>query len=143
MPNMRVSGLSELLATLKSLPDEFKGEPTRRALRAGAEVIRADAARRAPVDTGGLSKNIVMRTIPPRFLPRGSADGVSIMGNRAGKKGDPQNAYHYAFVELGTKNQRAQPFLRPAFESSKGEAVGVYTDEFRRNLDRAVAKAKR
>lgn len=140
---MRVDGLNELLRTLKSLPDEFKGDPTRRSLRAGAEVIREDAASRAPVDTGGLSRNVVARTIPPRHLPRDAAAGLSIMGNRAGKKGDPANAFYYAFVELGTRFQKAQPFLRPAFETKKKDAVTTYASEFRRNIARAVEKAKR
>ena len=139
----RVKGLSELLATLRKLPNEFKGDPTRRGLRVGAGLIRDDAAQRAPVDEGGLSANIVARNIPPRYLPPGAAAGLSIMGSRAGKAGDPKNAYYYAFVELGTKNQAAQPFLRPAFESQKGNAVSAYADEFRRNIDRAVERAKR
>lgn len=143
MSNLRVDGLDKLLRTLKNLPDEFKGDPVRRSLRAGAEVMRADAARLAPVDTGNLSDSIIMKPIPPKYLPRGAADGVEIMGSRKGKAGDQGNAYYYIFVEFGTVNQSAQPFLRPAFESTKQQAVDAYAQEFRKTLDRSVKKAQR
>ena len=47
-------------------------------------------------------------------------------------------------LEAGTERRRAMPWMRPAFEAKKGEALQVFATELPRAIDRAVKKlAKR
>lgn len=67
-----------------------------RAIRHVADEIAADAQRYAPVDTGELVNSIHVHSETPRTA-RISAE-----------------APHAHFVEFGTENMEAQPFMRPA-----------------------------
>lgn len=53
---------------------------------------------------------------------------------KAKKKGDP---FYGLFQEFGTAHHAAQPFMRPAFEQSKEQALIEMTDSLRRRIDRA------
>ena len=143
MPGLRrVDGLQELTRALKKLPSEMRGRPLISATRAGARLIADDARNRAPVDSGGLQKNIGVFAIPKRRLGAGLDYGVEIRGDEKGKAGDPRNAYYWRFVELGTANQAAQPFLRPALATQSQAAIRAFTESFSRRLDTIARKAR-
>lgn len=143
MPGLRrVDGLRELTQALKKLPSEMRGRPLTAATRAGARLIADDAKGRAPVDSGGLRQNIGVFTIPKRRLGAGLDYGVEIRGDEKGKAGDPRNAYYWRFVELGTANQAAQPFLRPALATQSQSAIRAFVDTFSRRLDEIARKAR-
>ena len=144
MPGLkRVQGLDQLAKALKNLPEEFRKGPLSAAVRAGGRVIAEDAARRAPNDTGKLKDNIGAFPIPKTRLPAGIDYGVEIRGNERGKAGDPKNVYYWRFVELGTSNMPAQPFLRPALATQSKAAIEEFRITFSRQLNRAAERAKR
>lgn len=49
-------------------------------------------------------------------------------------------AYYAWFLERGTERQGAKPFMRPAFEARKGEAVAIFTRELPVAIDRIVKR---
>ncbi|MFC4426206.1 HK97-gp10 family putative phage morphogenesis protein [Deinococcus navajonensis] len=63
-----------------------------------AQEIRTEAVLAAPVDTGRLRQSIGVQKV---------SDGHYRVGT---------NVVYAPFVEFGTRHNRAQPFLRPAFE---------------------------
>jgi HK97 gp10 family phage protein len=146
---MRLEGLSDLLAKLKALPAEIGskgGGPLRMALFTATKLVRDDAQSRAPVDTGRLQRNVIaFRDRDPRSSGLTEQYGITY---RRGKKGRDRKAYHTSargekdafygrFVEFGTSKSPAQPFLRPAFEAKKREAAEL----FRTKLAAAIAAA--
>jgi HK97 gp10 family phage protein len=59
---------------------------------------------------------------------------------KQGKKGTlSQDAWYWRFLEFGTRKMRAQPFLRPALEAKRREAVQAMKD---RLSDRIELEAK-
>lgn len=158
----KLDGLEKTVAALRALPAELaskNGGPIRRALYAGAKVMRDDAQSRAPVDTGNLKANVfIYRDRDPqrsgateRYLigvrtKRGHRARIarSRLNTRLGRvgarfrlKGD---AYYWHFVEFGTQKSKAQPFLRPAFESHKSETVSTFSAKLARDVEAAVRK---
>ncbi len=158
----KVSGLDSLLKRMQALPAEIGakgGGPLRRALRAGAKPIKDTAIRNAPIgrrtpSPGRLRR--AMRVMADRHPEQnhGATEVVSVYV-RAGKKSfargpgkmsarqDPNGAWYWWFVENGTYKMRAQPFLRPAFESQKGPALVIIVKSMRKGLDAAERKVKR
>lgn len=136
-----VSGLSEMLETLKNLPPELGskgGGPTRSALFQAAKIWKERAAELAPVsaeDTDGvrLKDNIIMKRDPRPNLAEYSERYAVTYNNKA---------FWGGFVELGTSKQPAQSFLRATFDEKGDEALQVFATTFRRRLDAAVKKAK-
>lgn len=125
------SGLDDIARDLELLSRAESNKVLRDATRAGAEVIRDAVVECAPERTGKLKKNVVVLT--KRSKRRGEIiSGIHIRGRnmRTGnsdnsmKASDPRNAFYWRFVELGTVNMPAHPFIRPAFDTTEELAGG-------------------
>jgi HK97 gp10 family phage protein len=123
---IRIEGLKELEMRLKALPQKIAGKALYSGLMAGAEVIRKEAANRAPKKTGRLKRNIVKRR---EKAPPGLSASVVI--------GVRKEAFYWRFVEFGTSKLPARPFLRPAFDTQKEAAAGRIAAKLRERIIRA------
>ncbi len=150
-----VDGLKELQAALKELPERIARNVLRGSVNAGATVIRKEAQARAPVSSGPARKG----QSPPGTLKRALYQKqirelsslvkqtfiVSVRKGKQyrnqGKKGNlSQDAYYARFVEFGTAKMAARPFLRPAFEARKHDAVAAIKAYLERRIPEEVAK---
>ncbi len=160
--SVNIEGLDGLLQALQALPREIaskNGGPARAALARGAKIIRDEARVLVPKDTGAVAANIVMKRDgrPDRFGVnerytvgvRGGAKRYAntkrnVRKGRAGKEYKTAgNTYYWRFLEFGTEKQRAQPFLRPAFESKQQEAMNAIVDTLTKGIARAAKKVAR
>lgn len=116
---IRIEGLRELRANLLKLTDRTAKNVLNRAVNAGARIIRDEAKQNAPVDSGKLKRNIITAK---RRAPKGSANFVVTVREK-GKADDPKNAFYARFLEFGTAKFPAAPFMAPAFENKKREAI--------------------
>jgi HK97 gp10 family phage protein len=48
--------------------------------------------------------------------------------------------FYWYFIENGTSKYAATPFIRPAFDTGKEDAVKRYMDKLRINIDKVIAK---
>lgn len=84
-------------------------------VRKAAFDVEADAKMSVPVDTGTLKNSIMTE-----FTTVGGA--VAMSGSGLGQSADVTSAIvaphteYAAFVEFGTRRQRAKPYMRPAAE---------------------------
>lgn len=156
---VRVTGLDGVLERLQALPAAVGakgGGPARAALAKGARVFRDQAIANAPRDTGLLQESIVARRdsrpgmagaseayyVGVRRKARRYANTKRNRGKgRAGKTYFVDGtAFYWLFLEFGTEKMAARPFLRPAFESRKEDALNVIVTEMHAGIDRAVRK---
>lgn len=153
---VNVQGLKELQAALKELPKNVGRNVLRGSVAAGAAVIRAEAKAQAPMYTGG---DVSKGHPPPGTLKRSvyqkqirelssAAKQTFFVGVRSGKKyqkqgkkGDlSQDAFYAGFVEFGTVNMAARPFMRPAFESKKQAALDAIKAYLEKRIPEEAAK---
>lgn len=99
--SIELKGADSLLGKLKALVPKVR-EGTRLTVAQTALLIETDAKLFAPVDTGRLRASIHAE-IAPDGLSATVSDGVD----------------YGVFVEFGTRFQRAQPFLHPAYEKNR------------------------
>ena len=105
-------GDKQLLRRFAALQREAQGVVLSGAAVAGAVVVRDEAARLAPRLTGRGAENIDIESVKTsRTLAT-----VNIGYNKT-------KAWWLRFQELGTKFHAAQPHLRPALDTKRGEAV--------------------
>jgi len=87
------------------------------------------------VQPGNLRKNIARVRLKGRKY-------ASVTGGEAyvgvSWRGD---AYYGRFLEFGTSRMPARPFLRPAFDARSNEALGIFMDRLRENIERARRRA--
>jgi len=139
-----IQGLDVFAQALKILPANVARRVLRGAVASGGKVIRDEAKAKAPVFTGKVSQGHP----PPGTLRRAIALGRSNRSSGPGKEvyhvfvrnaatsskgrkvavGGKFDAYYWRFVEFGTSKMAARPFMRPAFEVKKDEAIGAITE---------------
>ena len=155
---MHLTGFKELAAALRELPERVARNGLRAAVNAGASVIKKEATYLAPKDTGALQANLYQKQIREQSGPMvqtfyvGVRKGVAKYANnkknrQAGKAGkaykDDGTTFYWRFKEFGTSKMAATPFMRPAFDSQKENAVtaiGKKLDERIQNHARDLAK---
>ena len=152
---IKVHGLQELSQTLMKLPAELEKRVIMGALRAAGQTIRKDAMARAPIlekpdprrRAGTLRKNISVRRVKGKTAVYVGVFGASrkkIAAFKAagGGKGanNPDDPYYWKWVEFGTKKMAARPFLRPAFEAQKYEALRMFEVYMRKRLAKEARK---
>jgi HK97 gp10 family phage protein len=138
---VEVKGLRELReALVKKIPAEMQGKVLQSALAAGARPIVADAKARAPKKTGTLRRSLFSFRV--KSASTGTREERAIRP-RQGKKFQKagRDAFYWRFVEFGTAKMPAQPFLRPAFESKKQDALAAIVKQLGVAIEKAARKA--
>jgi len=122
--NIRTKGTRGVLAKLATVDDGLQREVLETAVRVGSQIVEGDARRRAPRDTGRLQRAIKSETVevsPGRALAR------VYVG---------REAFYARFVEFGTRNMPAKPFLRPALRENRGRVMSAVRSTIGRILNR-------
>lgn len=152
---VELQGLQELQAALLELPAKIGKNILRSSVNAGASVIRKEAKQKAPVYTGETQAGhpppgTLKRSVIQKFIREQSNDFQSTfyVTVRKGKKyrdqgkskNLSQDAYYAYFVEYGTAKMSAKPFMRPAFEAKKEEALKAMIDKLSERIEQEVGK---
>jgi HK97 gp10 family phage protein len=142
MLEVKVEGLAELRKALLELPKELHKGPLRSAVIGAAGVVQKQAKANAPRDEGVLQKAIY-RTRSKSGSS--SVQEMAIVGVRSGKKHKKrgQDAFYWFWLEFGTSKMARKSFLRPAFESTKMQALKVMQDRLAKGIARAAAKVRK
>lgn len=148
-----VKGLAEIERKLKLLPERVGNNAMRRALRKGANVIRDAARANAKRIDDPETREMIWKNIAVagggRRREKQAGGPMMRVGVRGGarplKKGTDTglpggNTTHWRFVEFGTSEARAQPFMRPAAASSAGAAYQAFAAAAPAELDKELRK---
>ena len=156
--SVQVQGLDQLAKALRELPQRVARNGLRAAVYAGAKVIRDEAKLQAPVATGAMGPNqpppgtlkrsVIMKQIPELSGAQKQTFFVTVRHGKKyrkqGKKGNlSQDAWYWRFVEFGTVKMSARPFLRPAFDMKKHEAVTAIKTRLAQRIEQAAQELKK
>lgn len=145
---VRLEGLKGVLDTLRQLPPELvskRGGPIRSALRKAAKVIQLQAQENvqriidapnvsglATESIGLLKRSIVVSRGKEPPGGKGETQLVKIRRNQKypaefqDKEGKITAAKVGRLLEQGTERRGAMPWIRPAFDARKGEALNTF-----------------
>lgn len=159
--NYELKGLPELLGKLEGLEYDLKRKGGRFALRRAAQVVRDQARQNAErVDDPRTSENIAANIVERwsgRLYKRtgnlgfrvgvlGGAKGAAVAAGEVTGKGSGNpggDTFYWRFLEFGTEDAAAQPFMRPAINQVGNEPVDVFINEYGKSIDRALRRAKK
>lgn len=147
-----LTGVDELINTLKTVTHETKRKGGRAALRKAAQVVVNSAKKTvATIDdpsTGRkIADNIAMRWNGKLYKQTGDLSfrvGVLTGNIRQALRGNPDDGGktpHAFLVELGTERSKAQPYLRPALANNIDLATSTFISEYGKAIDRAISRA--
>lgn len=143
---VRVDGLRQLGAAMKKLDRAVALKGARSATAAAAKPVKNAAIRNIDanpsIDSGDLRKNVIVKRLGKNESSLTSEHIVTVRGrgkkkkNKDGTVTQDQGAPHAHLVEFGTVNMPAEPFLGPAYEQQKQNAV----EAMRERLAKFIAK---
>ena len=150
MTTVHIRGAREMEAVLRKLPDYIAKKVLNAALRDAAKPILDEARNLAPVgeeskgrmrlrtskrgkttvsNYGKLKLSLKIITVPAAMTVHSATVAVTV-----GK------AFWGMFVEFGTRFMSPKPFMRPAFESRKMEALDRLGKSLGEQIEKAAAK---
>ncbi|MDU7199816.1 MAG: HK97 gp10 family phage protein [Enterobacteriaceae bacterium] len=140
------SGLLDISRDMELLSKAENKKVLRDGTRAAAEVLKTAIVERAPERTGKLKRNVVVVTM--RGRRNAITSGVHIRGvnpetgnsDNTMKASNRRNAFYWRFVELGTSNMPAHPFVRPAFDTRQEEATRAAIARMNQAIDEVLSK---
>ena len=140
------SGLLDISRDMELLSKAENKKVLRDGTRAAAEVLKTAIVERAPERTGKLKRNVVVVTM--RGRRNAISSGVHIRGvnpetgnsDNTMKASNRRNAFYWRFVELGTSNMPAHPFVRPAFDARQDEATRAVIARMNKAIDEVLSK---
>jgi len=150
----RVEGLAGVLKTLQELPPEIvskAGGPVKFGLKAAMKMMAAEVKQNLQgiinePNKGGQdeSTGLLMANIKDGRArlkgKNGEAHRVYVRKKSYGdgkKASTPQVA---RLLEYGTERRKPMPFIRPAFDAKKGEAVRIFETEIKKRIAGIVKK---
>lgn len=150
--SFHVEGLDLVPKLLRQLGDEFAPKVLRSIFLDAGTVVRDEAMRRAPVDSGRLS-HMIGRSSGARSGQVFMKIGAILLSKKTIERNLKRKAegklkgtvltdspYYDRFVEYGTRFQKAQPFLRPAFDATAEEFVLRVRDSTGERVDKFLAR---
>lgn len=148
-----IIGLDALQGKLLSISDDLRRRGGRAALRRAGNVIvdkaKENASRIDDPETGrSIAANVAMRWNGRLFKTTGDLGFRIGVQHGAVLKKHPdlsENAPtpHWRLIEFGTERVRAEPFMRPAADTSTSEVVNVFATEYEKSIDRAILRAQK
>ncbi|MGL5934599.1 MAG: HK97-gp10 family putative phage morphogenesis protein [Cetobacterium sp.] len=136
---VKVHGLRECEKALSELPRATAKNVASRVLLKAAKPIAANAKTMAPDDpaTGGFDLHTTIRA------------GKKTTRGAKHRKESPVEVYvgprarHQHLLEFGTIKMSAQPYMRPAWDAGKDDALDTIADEIWAEISKAVSRASR
>ena len=140
-----ITGLADLEKRLQDFPDKLARNVLRKAMASGAAVIRDEARRLAPKDTGEMARDIMIKRAKQTKGSNGFEYQVFVRTGKksrlAGKKRNvSRDSFYWRFQEFGTSKMPAHPFMRPAFDAKKEAAVEAIRDRLAAEIENEAAK---
>lgn len=146
--SMEVKGLRELGAAMSLLSSDIAKKISFAGVLAGAAIIKKSAQAKAPIaeaayiarqksgDKGVLVQpaNIARNIVNKRIKSNLTAEYIVTV---RGKRKDGYAARIARLQEFGTVKQAPQPFLRPAYEADKENAVKAIKDRLEKRINKA------
>lgn len=161
--DIKIEGLDEIKTRMRLLTPRLQGNALQSALTKGARIIVNQARAMAPRDKGVLRRAIYQAKSKFSTLIRPSR----IIAVRQGKKQQTKNrdAFYWRFIEFGhgvirakyakvlgtpakgffgkeVAAQPARPFMRPAFDSKKFEALEAFRVSLKDEVEKRIAKKR-
>ncbi|WP_284075242.1 HK97-gp10 family putative phage morphogenesis protein [Acinetobacter pittii] len=148
--NVKIEGLDEVLRKMGVLKDKRKiRNAAMRAARKGMNVVRDAARQNAKAIDDPETSEKIWRNIS---VSAGKTKSLDLVQMRVGVRGGasysnptPPNTSggdtrYWRFLEYGTSDMPATPFMRPALANNVQKVTNTFSQSFSAELDKEIAK---
>lgn len=134
-------GDKQLEKKLHGLETKIEKKALRHAMRRAGKIVLATAKTLAPRRSGRMADTLKVRSAKKSNANSGQV-GVVVQTGTRDQLGIPEDAKYYypAGVEYGTSHSPAQPFLRPALDQNREEALEIIKQDLHEFFDSEAVK---
>lgn len=145
--DIRIEGVRDIQAALRRLPASVANKAVRGAVQKAVGLFRDEARRRAPKRTGALKRAITAATFGGKGKDIAGRVYVSRRLLKFARTQQSRKVFYAHLVEFGftARDGSKVPgkgFMRAAYETQKGNALKVFSDETQKRLDAAIKSAR-
>jgi HK97 gp10 family phage protein len=151
----KLNGVKSIQKQLNSIGEEMRPKLLQQSMRQAFKPVLDSAVAKVPTDSGELKSALALasakggkggdRSVAVGIIVRAISTGMkqaalaaAMFNQGQSRRVSPARRWH--FIELGTRYQRAQPFIRPAFDENAKVAFGNLADEVRKKIAKALRK---
>ncbi len=140
---IKVDGLRELGERMRNLSAKTANQFSYRATGKAASLVKKEAKRniqKSPsIVTRSLLNAVIAKKIPKSKTALTAEHIVTVRRKKTGRKTKTLQATapHARFVEFGTRNMPAEPFLRPALDQNIQPSINVMKDSLAKDILKA------
>ena len=120
--------LEKLFKQLDGLEKAIRGKAIRKGLRAGGKVLASQVKSNAPVASGRTKRSVKVRA------GKRQKNSISTTVEVTGGHDEP----FIGFVEFGTKEQAANPFIRKSVAARRDDVVGSVFDAIEAAINETI-----
>lgn len=136
--SLEITGIKEFRRMCLQLAPREARNLARSTVHGVAGRVRNEMRKKAPRDEGDLRKSIKAKR--RRMQGDTAISDVRIEHGRRAKN----DAWYWHFIEFGTQQHAAQPYIRPTVQEIEDQIPQIFADEFGKRLEKALEKhAKR
>ena len=135
MAEIQITGLKKLLKNF-GLTQRDMRTLARTSTHTVARMVTKRAKKLAPKDQGRLRKALKTK----RRKERNGMFKSDTIVNVGASREDTSGAFYWHFLEYGTKAQGAQPYIAPALEQIRPDAMRIFRNDI---VKRALKRAER
>lgn len=140
---VKVRGFRELDRALSELPKATAKSVVRKVAKAALEPMADQAASKAPEDKGLLAFSIGVSEKRTRRVRKEQKGKKASFEMAMGPATGVGTLYYATHVEFGTVDTPPQPFMRPAWDGGKAQALETVKDGLAREIDKAAKRVAR
>lgn len=149
----KLKGLKSLQRQLKAIDESMRPKVLQKAMRGAFKMVLESAISKVPVDSGQLRSALSLagakggkgndRAVAVGIIVKSSSTAMKQANTAAAAFGESQSrllppSRRWHFIELGTRYQRAQPFIRPALDENADAVFNRLADELKKQIKKAV-----
>ena len=142
-----LTGFAEMAKKLRDFGPRVGRKHLRASTSKGAAVIKKKARALARVDTGEMRKDIQQKREKTQGDHIASYSVYTRSGKRSRLSGKARNvdkdSFYWKFLEFGTAKMEAKPFMVPAYETEKENAVDEIGNELGKRIQQEAADMAR
>lgn len=133
-----LTGAEVVERRLRQLPPKLQGKALRSAARSAMKIVQASARASAkqfddPDTPAQIWRLIVIQA--GRMKEPGVLMRVGVAGGARSRK-DKNYPWYWRLIELGSEQQRARPFMRPALENNAEAVASKFTSDLNAQIDK-------
>lgn len=145
--SIELTNRDEIVKLLDQIPKAFNSKAVRELIKRSVKPMIEEAKKKAPIafmphkgKYGYVQPETLVNSIWTIDMKRSKFVTVVVGPRTKGRFGGVRSGFYGMFLEFGTKNIKARPFMRPAWDAKKSEVIRLFEKDAAKIFQKTIQK---